>query len=260
MNIIGQTISCFLEPNAPWQNDPPYQDLRSKYVTCGLDYRVDYDESGRSFSSWSEKYGLYQHHGDNFTSLIRNEKASQIKQNEAHSDADGNVSTRSDTMFRAEDMVLFSNGLCFSTCTSFSELMRHQGGVKTVVVGGRPQNAPMQAVGGVEGLEVWTWQHIRDLVNRSEGFLSSQFSGSRGFTAYSDLPFRRGGAGVVNIRDNIRVGDDQEVPLQFQYEAADCRIWYEASHIINVEALWERAADVAWRGQPCAWGTMNKTS
>jgi len=46
--------------------------------------------------------------------------------------------------FQADNIVLLQDGLCGSACAIFSELMKEQGKVQTVVIGGRPLNAPMQ--------------------------------------------------------------------------------------------------------------------
>lgn len=40
--------------------------------------------------------------------------------------------------------------------------MRQQGGVKTIVAGGRPFQGPMQAVGGVKGSNVYEFKLIFD--------------------------------------------------------------------------------------------------
>ena len=62
--------------------------------------------------------------------------------------------------------------------------------------------------------------------------------------------------GYLNVRDGIRQGDETETPLQFVYEEADCRIWYEASMTVNVEAMWEKTTDVAWGGVSCVEGSI----
>jgi hypothetical protein len=49
----------------------------------------------------------------------------------------------------AEDIVLFTDGICSSTCSLFVEMMHHEAGVKTVVAGGRPRYGPMQTIGYV---------------------------------------------------------------------------------------------------------------
>ena len=76
--------------------------------------------------------------------------------------------------------------------------------------------------------------------------------------SYSTLPFIRSSDndGYLNVRDGIRQGDETQTPLQFVYEAVDCRIWYEASMTVDVEVMWERAVDVAWGGRVCVYGDV----
>lgn len=51
--------------------------------------------------------------------------------------------------------------------------------------------------------------------------------------------------GTVNIINNIRVGDNSITPLQFVYEAADCRIWYTKEMLSDPNFLWSRVAGIA---------------
>ncbi|TKA65125.1 hypothetical protein B0A49_08183, partial [Cryomyces minteri] len=44
----------------------------------------------------------------------------------------------------------------------------------------------------------------------------------------------------INLRDQVRTGSD--VPLQFAYEAANCRIFFTPQRVFNFEALWTYAA------------------
>jgi hypothetical protein len=48
----------------------------------------------------------------------------------------------------------------------------------------------------------------------------------------------------INLRDQIRKGET--IPLQFTYEAANCRIFYTPQTFYNYENLWKYAADAIW--------------
>ena len=48
----------------------------------------------------------------------------------------------------------------------------------------------------------------------------------------------------INLRDQIRQGED--FPLQFAYEAADCRIFYTPQTFNNYTNLWSYAANAIW--------------
>ena len=62
----------------------------------------------------------------------------------------------------------------------------------------------------------------------------------------------------LNAQDNIAQDDPQQMPLQFVFEPADCKIFYTAETILNPNALWAYVHDVAWKGQACAWGSVTK--
>ena len=65
-------------------------------------------------------------------------------------------------------------------------------------------------------------------------------------------------SGTVNVRDGLAPHDATNTPLQFVYQAADCRLWYTKAMTLDVRALWEAAADVAWRGGRCVVGGIGK--
>ncbi|ESA42050.1 hypothetical protein GE21DRAFT_10631 [Neurospora crassa] len=69
--------------------------------------------------------------------------------------------------FKAEDIVVITNGECASTCALLISLLRRQGKVRTLVFGGRPRHAPMQAVGGVKGGQYWSLKTIYRHVSRA---------------------------------------------------------------------------------------------
>jgi hypothetical protein len=60
----------------------------------------------------------------------------------------------------------------------------------------------------------------------------------------------------LNLRDNIPQGDTEQIPLQFIFEPADCRIFYTAETVSSPSALWEYVAGVAWGGNKCASGSI----
>ncbi|MAD87961.1 MAG: hypothetical protein CL912_33790 [Deltaproteobacteria bacterium] len=65
---------------------------------------------------------------------------------------------------------------------------------------------------------------------------------------------------AVNFRDQVRE-DAQDVPLQFIYEAADCRIFYTAEMLTNYSVLWQRAADALWSNSSlCVDGSTGHSS
>ena len=63
----------------------------------------------------------------------------------------------------------------------------------------------------------------------------------------------------VNFLDNIASGDKQGVPLQFlKGPVAECRIWYVAKDMVDVENTWQRVASGVKQGGQglCVGGSL----
>ena len=64
----------------------------------------------------------------------------------------------------------------------------------------------------------------------------------------TDVPILRAAPGefstTINFADAIRADDESETPLQFIYEAADCRLFQTPDMLHNVTELWRAAAKI----------------
>lgn len=133
-------------------------------------------------------------------------------------------------------------------------MMHHQGGVRTVVVGGRPQLGPMQAVGGTRGAQAYTTVDLDEDIEVAE-ILNDTVTGA--------LP-NRDASNFINfaeftIKDAVRKGEN--FPLQFAYEAATCRIFYTQHTVYNYLNLWNYVVDAIWRNPSlCIDGAANATT
>ena len=140
-------------------------------------------------------------------------------------------------------------------------------GVRVFAAGGRPQNGPMQGIGGVKGsqfLGLSDISGIYDTVNalvqnatdaKKPLFTEKEYSVfSSSIPAPLDkLPIRLNGGGV-NFRNAFAPFDDQ-LPTHFIYQPADCRLFYTAEMLIKPELLWVNAAKAAWANGECAFST-----
>lgn len=124
--------------------------------------------------------------------------------------------------------------------------MTHQAGVRSVVVGGRPTTGPMQTASGNRGARVYDAEsldydflEVKDTMEDAEAAARLPERDDRGMWINS--------AGF-NIRDKVREEDEgsERIPLQFRYEAADCRIYYTLKNVYNMTRLWRDAAAAAW--------------
>lgn len=113
--------------------------------------------------------------------------------------------------------------------------------MRTVVAGGRPTYGPMQSPAQSRGARMYG----TDILDADIDFAREIED-----TASAPLPNRTINRDFyvtfasVNLRDEVR--QDENVPLQFLYEAANCRIFYTPQTWYNYSALWRYAADAIW--------------
>lgn len=133
-------------------------------------------------------------------------------------------------------------------------MMHHEAGVRTVVAGGQPELGPMQVPSGSRGADAYTAFDLDD-----DMFYATEINSSIATTLPDrDVEFDISYAGF-NIKDFVRKGEN--VPLQFIYEAADCRIFYTARTIYNYLNLWNYVVDAIWRNPSlCVEGSTNRVS
>lgn len=90
-----------------------------------------------------------------------------------------------------------------------------------------------------------------------------------GKTAFAEQLFKRSAyssdgrpAGGINLRDNLRRNDHSKTPLEFIYEAADCRMFYTAPMINDVTMVWKGVADRMFRNSTsrCVQGSTGDPS
>jgi hypothetical protein len=265
-DLIGQEISAFsgLVPRSLNTNDT-VQNL----VSSNFNYRTDADVNYQPFTSWSEKFGphAYGPEPDNFTSITRWNLSDVLTPDNSGGIYVSGYLNRSNITtqpFAAENIVVVYDGYCASTCTIFSELMRQQGGVKTIALGGRPNRDIIQAVGGVKGTNDFPWDYILSNVEapfQLQLLHDDAYYNTTALAAYSTLPLERSTNAVVNSRDGLRQGDATQTPLQFVYEEADCRIYYTPEMVVDETAVWKTVADTAFLGvNHCIAGNYSSSS
>jgi len=168
--------------------------------------------------------------------------------------------------FKNEDMVILTDGNCGSTCTIFVGLAEREQNIRTVAVGGRPLNAPMQAVGNVKGPQV---QNAKDLIHAhavlaEETGLEIKSDELKALVLSSEAPPLQPldmSSTVVNFR-NAYAADDldgKKGPTHFRYQAASCRRFVKPEYLVSVEALWKDVAAVAWGGAKCVKGSTSNS-
>ncbi|KAF2026793.1 peptidase S41 family protein [Setomelanomma holmii] len=230
--------------------------------TSAFNYQHTLDVNNQDRASWEQLFGPEQVVGDAFTPTLRYNFSDSISTTYTGFSVMGYNENKNETAtpqpFHAQDMVMLHDGMCSSTCAIVSELLKNQGAVRTIAIGGRPQSGPLQGVGGTKGAQVFSWDDIQVRM-QALFFLGSPEQRAHwnntdlGRTAFATQLFRRSAyqdgriAGGVNLKDNLRQGDASKTPLEFMYEAADCRMFFTAGMYSDVTLVWKGVADRMFR-------------
>lgn len=238
-NILGESFTAYFDGLTTENPDYDYTVSNDWVITPRLNA-----ETGRNFTTWSEYYGPVQEKGDLFSVTERYNLSSEIFDFSLfggwapYGYTPGNLPTDG-RPFEASNIVLLTDGACASACAMFVELFT-QAGARTIVVGGRPSTGPMQAVGGNRGAAPYSADAL-DYDITTIGFNndtakallpSTNIDGQRDSGMWTNYL-------GVNLRDQVRPNDT--TPLQFKYEAADCRIFYSLENVYNMSRLWRDA-------------------
>lgn len=262
-NTVGALLSGIIENRGMGFDESTSLEVASQWgssIPFVSSYSVDLE--GNAWDSWEDFYGPNDINGGTFTNAARYNLSSPVIPLVFGEDIAGYGSNTLDydQPWDAEDIILLQDGFCASTCAIFAELMKTDGGVKSVVTGGIPQYGPMQAVSGTRGSNMFQWMLISattQVLRQIATFEDRAFDRLLDATGLSrsdvnDLPTMldqtpwiiRGGA--LNVLDMVRPsGDDPDRPLQFAYEPADCRLFYTAPMVRDLAEVWGTAAKFA---------------
>ncbi|KAF9877894.1 peptidase s41 family protein [Colletotrichum karsti] len=206
------------------------------------------DEDLRNLTSWADFYGPRKlgDEGQEFTNVVQPLEV-----------APGGFDLPR-PWFEPEDTVIVTDGHCASACAWVVGMMTRELGVQAVAMGGRPLPAPMQAVGGTKGgpvIALGPYQSVYPVL----GALARPPPGDVDVTPFADdVPPLAGpptSSWVVNSA-NVYLDDDLEgAPVQFRYEAANCKLFYTWETVTDLRRLWEAVAGVKWRGGRCVEGS-----
>ncbi|KAK4215348.1 hypothetical protein QBC37DRAFT_270465, partial [Rhypophila decipiens] len=224
-------------------------------------YRYDVDINNRHFRSFEDKFAPHVYEHTKYTNIMRWD----LKDNLTTTNATwgmgieitgyGALANESQP-FRAEDIIMLYDGTCASTCTLASEMLRIQGGVRSVAMGGRPRPGRIQGVGGVKGAQVLQYGSIQFY---AKSFLDKAQNDAQReeLKRFTDLPILRSTSAAVNVRDQILRGNVRDgVPAQFIKEEADCRLYWTPGMLKDVGEVWAAVARVAWKGGRCNAGRL----
>ena len=143
------------------------------------------------------------------------------------------------------------------------EILHTQANVRTVAIGGVPQNAPMEGVGGVRGGPIQNvetllgWASVAYSYTNAEPEISAKWNNtalgafysianSEGLLKRAAYDSSNKAIATVNNADSFRIGDATQTPLEFVYDPADCRLFYTHQMVKNVTNTWQAVADAMW--------------
>ena len=261
------------------------QSLRAVGAGGNFDATQVLDRHGQRYSDWRSLYGPNADHNDKFSKIWTFDVSSEAIITEQDSgtgvlDLTGygaNVPAPP-TTFKPENIIMVSNGYCASACTAISHFLKWQAKVKSVVIGGRPQTGPMQHPGYVQffpdtsplrltihsGTKGWLLTSIQSILEAGVQALQSGDISPELLTAAKKtqlatlakrgeyLIFRSADPTseemiTVNSVNGIAENDlDTQTPIQFLYEAADCRMFFTEEMMLDPAVTWVRVAEQAF--------------
>ncbi|CAG8229698.1 unnamed protein product [Penicillium olsonii] len=217
------------------------------------------------FGSWEELYGPHQILDSSASSLLANFNYTSTSSKVFPINGYGPVPLKPrKSLFPAENIAIITDGDCVSTCAFFVKLMKRQG-VRTITFGGRPQKFPMQGVGGVKGGQSLGINYINGYIEQANGLVSKAASSKSPLLTTAEWKaFNESSpsttaslewSGNLNLRNEYDPEDDK-TPLQFVYEAAECRLFYTVDNYLERETAWQAAAKAMFGGGQCVEGSM----
>lgn len=161
----------------------------------------------------------------------------------------------------ASQILVLTDGDCHSACALLANWLVALG-ARSVALGGRPDTSQraMELVGGTKGCTPLTYTALQTQSSRA-----MQVAGFSPAMSQAQRPaFLPAGAGVqppialadltVNTADvfsggygdGITGGAVGSTPVQFISRKADCRLYYDREMLLDIEAVWRRAAEAIW--------------
>lgn len=228
---------------------------------CGFvfNWRSDHNMTNQDFLSYEDKFTPVETKGDKYTQLTQWNLENAGTVYGFGNDITGYGKRKNFTrpFSGPEDIVLLYDGYCASTCTIFSRFMKHDAGVKSIAMGGRPTEGLIQGVGGIKGTNIQKFADIYDYGKVVlEGTNDTEVHKQLGrYTGYADSRCDSTG---LNVRDAIlRENVEDGTPSQFVREESDCRLYWTKDMVMDVEEIWKAAANAAFKGGKCVAGGID---
>ena len=228
------------------------------------------DSSGHKIDSGDVFFGPYNVTGENVTIAFVDDLSKPLGDEEKFYyngfEPNGTVAIEK-APFKPENILIVTDGTCASACDLLTGLLSRTFQIKTLALGGRPLELPMQAMGGVKGTEVNTFSffqeafaEIKETLKHDQGLSSINATYLPSQNDAPLLPSIDGDSrSAVNSHSGFTIDDLDGCPLQFRYEAAHCRLFYTSSMVADVTETWRRVANIAWGNGTCVPGSTTNS-
>ncbi|KAJ5980492.1 Interphotoreceptor retinol-binding [Penicillium waksmanii] len=218
------------------------------------------------FKSWDDLYGPHDTLGSSSSSLLANFNYTALSSTSFPINGYGSIALDpKKALFPGKNIAILTNGECASTCALFLKLMKRQG-VRTIAFGGRPTESPMQGAGGVKGGQSLQINYINGYIQQANQAIQKAAGTSSPILSTSEwkrfnetspnLTPSFSWSGNINLRNEYDP-EDGETPLQFVYEAAECRRFYTLHNYLQQETTWQDAVNSMFGDAGCVKGSTN---
>ncbi|KAM0500448.1 hypothetical protein ACHAP8_004985 [Fusarium lateritium] len=245
-------------------SEADYDNLVASFITRSEYYPVGVD--GKAIETGKDFFGPYTVKGENVTVAFQTDKTVPWEPT-IPAYINGFDPEMKPVVEKApwkpEDILIVTDGICASACGILTGLLTRNYGIRTLALGGRPLNQAMQAMGGVKGTLLNFNQDIVSAVaqvkagaSADKEALSILNDASASLPSLSNPPLLPlPSAGRVNSLNGYTEDNLKGYPVQFRYEAANCRLFYTQLMSASPTAVWRRARGVAWNEEPCVPGS-----
>jgi hypothetical protein len=131
----------------------------------------------------------------------------------------------------------------------------------------------MQGVAGSKGAQVLTYGNIAEYIAQLPNATVAYLEKDKAIPNYPPAEYVPNieaapplgdkssflDGGRFNLRNNMHKDDDTFTPLQFIYEASNCRLFYKKEDIYSIVGVWNRVEKVVWGNGICVEGSSVET-
>ncbi|KAE8380869.1 hypothetical protein BDV26DRAFT_279173 [Aspergillus bertholletiae] len=181
----------------------------------------------QSFSTWDDLYGPVTFPNANMSHLHATFNFTTASTIDNPISGFGEYSAPLTQPFKAQNIIVMTNGRCASTCAILASLLKRQG-ARSIATTANNTDSPILSAKKLARLAELAPPPLNEL----------------------PLIITTHGGGGVNFRNEYGE-DDSQTPLQFVGEAADCRLFFTAENYIAPESSWVAAAEAMFGNASC---------